>query len=59
MCQPKMKYRIWQHGPKWRWQLFNSDGLIVASGIENSSRAARAVAFRWCLRAQATSPEPC
>lgn len=57
MCQPKMKYRIWQHGQEWRWQLFGPDAVVVASGVENSSRAARTAAFSWCLKAQETPPE--
>lgn len=59
MCQPKMKYRIWQHGPEWRWQLFGLDALVFASGVENSSRAARVAAFSCCLRAQETPTEHC
>jgi hypothetical protein len=59
MCRPKMKYRIWQHGQEWRWQLFGPDALVVASGVEKSSRAARVAAFRLCLTAQEAPPEPC
>lgn len=59
MCQPEMKYRIWQHGPDWHWQLFGPDTLVLASGAEKSSRAARTAAFIWCLRAQEAPPEHC
>jgi hypothetical protein len=54
-----MKYRIWQHGLEWRWQLFGLDALVLASGVENSSRAARVAAFNRCLSAQETPPEHC
>lgn len=52
MHQPKMKYRIWQRGSEWHWQVFSQDAVVIASGVERSSRSARVAAFGYCLEAQ-------
>jgi hypothetical protein len=58
MSQPNMKYRIWPRGSEWHWQVFSLDAVVLASGVENSSRAARTAAFAYCLVAQHADPKP-
>jgi hypothetical protein len=52
MGPPELKYRIWQRGMEWHWQVISREGSVLASGMENSSRAARKVALTYCLKHQ-------
>jgi hypothetical protein len=55
MIEPVLEYRIWQCGREWHWQVMQvmPDVLqFMASGVAESSPAARTAAFQYCLQYQ-------
>jgi hypothetical protein len=54
-----MQYRIWQFGSTWHWQVFSEDAVVLTSGVEQNSRAARTAALSYCREVQHDQSEPC
>jgi hypothetical protein len=55
MAEPTLEYRIWQRGVEWHWQVIQvmtGYQQFMATGIADSSPAARSAAFRYCLQYQ-------
>ena len=53
MAEPTLEYRIWQNGMNWHWQVMevmDDAPQFLASGVAESSRAARTAAFKYCLK---------
>jgi hypothetical protein len=51
MAEPTLEYRIWCRGMEWHWEVI-SEQEVLASGVEESSTAARVAAFQYCRDAQ-------
>jgi hypothetical protein len=50
MGNPKLSYRVWQHGITWHWEVMSEDRKeVLLSGVADSSLAARCAAFKYCL----------
>lgn len=58
MAEPILEYRIWQRGAEWHWQVMSNLKDVLASGIANSSAAARIAAFNYCHESQGDHTEP-
>jgi len=57
MAEPTLNYRIWQRGLEWHWQVMSDLKRVLASGVAQSSAAARVAAFKYALNAE-TIPKP-
>jgi hypothetical protein len=58
MSAPIFAYRIWQRGPEWHWQVILEGAHVLASGMANTSVAARRSAMRYSLEHQDEYSEP-
>jgi hypothetical protein len=58
MAEPILEYRIWQRGAEWHWQVMSDLHDVLASGMANSSAAARIAAFRYCRECPGNHPDP-
>ncbi|XIA64894.1 hypothetical protein ACFIOY_40150 [Bradyrhizobium sp. TZ2] len=58
MAEPILEYHIWQRGAEWHWQVMSDPKDVLASGIANSSAAARIAALSYCRECQGHHPEP-
>jgi hypothetical protein len=58
MAEPILEYRIWQRGAEWHWQVMSKLKDVLASGIANSSAAARIDALNYCHECQGNHTEP-
>jgi hypothetical protein len=52
MAPPELNYRIRQRGTEWHWQVITYTVNVLASGMEDSSRAARKEALTYCMKHQ-------
>jgi len=59
MADPTLKYRIWQRGMEWHWQVISFDkSEVLLSGVAATSSAARSAAFQYCLQHPGNHAEP-
>jgi hypothetical protein len=44
MAEPERYYRLWRDGARWRWEVASFLDKVIASGVADSSAAAREAA---------------
>ena len=56
MTEPTRDYRLWRDSVEWHWELMSIRGAAIASGVAETSSAARKAVFSFNLKSQDRGP---